>query len=189
MPPPIQTVVPFTERDLTPFDMARHFKLVCEEDLIPAVGQRLVARGVFPQKEITNIRVVLGESVPTNARFNIRIVPGAKTVEWLATQVRKDAFTTHIDCITRVVTDREAMDQIISEFGGAVHNWFLQIDNLQFTIRGLPSDIATPVQSFDSWASNIMPGFSADGALRIARITLTNWINVFYRASQPSLTS
>jgi len=183
--PSPQTIVPFTIRDLTPYDIARSVTNLVNQETIPSIGARLVYRGIIKTEDIPNIRAYIGERQPTNARFNIRVVPSTKETEWLATRFRKDKFTTYIDCITRVITDREKMDQLISEFGGAVQNWFLQLDGLQFNVQGLPGDTPTPVKVFDSWAGELTPGFSQDGALRIARITFVCWVAVPYNPSVP----
>ena len=180
---PSGTVTPFTERDLTSLDMARHFRIVLQEEAVPPIKTRMVNRRVLPAD--MDINVLLGGRLPIASRFTIRIVPGVKMSEWMATQTRRDNFTTFIDCCIRIVANREMVDQVIGEFAGATQNWLNQIDNLQYFVRGLPNNIPQNVQVYDSWATEVEPGYAENGAVRVARITHKSWVAVPYRTVGP----
>lgn len=173
-----QAVLPFNRKDLTPWDFANHFKLAFEGDGVRDVGNFLFDRELIKQKDL--IRTGIGETLPSNARYTYRIVPGNKTSEWMATGARKDTYTTFIDCCLRIVVNQEVIDEVIAEWAGATQNWLNRLDELQFFLRGLDPGKG-PVQVYDSWSPSFELGYTRDQAYRVARVQHTAWLDVLYR--------
>src|SRR3972149_4995693 len=168
----------YVERSLTSHDFMRHFVEEFNGDGMPVLTMFLKSKDLI--NDTDNILVISGEyttlSFPPNSKAIIRIVPGNKTSEWLATRSRYDIFTTFIDAIIRITTNKEVIDEYIHELGGAIQNYLNDMRRLQFTVRGTKP----PVVVFDSWARDIDVGYTVDRNMRIARITHISKVDVLY---------
>jgi hypothetical protein len=162
-------------RDITAGDLILHFKDRFTQD-ISVIREHLEDRKWIKEGStdiLDNIQVLIGPTIPTNARWAVRIVDAGgntRTNEWLTTRARVETYKLYFDCMLRAGANRTEIDLAIQDFSSIVTNYLLSIKRLGFVIQSLPTGVPN-VPIYDSWVDSVDTGYTKNGAYRIARIS------------------
>lgn len=162
---------PIPERYLSTWDFAKHFKAYLQTECVPNLVSHLTKKGLISGGSIP---VVIGGripiSFPAESKAVIRVVKDTKRTQWMATGTKKDTYSLFIDCLIRVIADKEVMDFFIDEFASYVNAFLNRKSKLQFQVKD------SNVSVFNSWAEEVQTGYAEQGALRVARLPWIGWV-------------
>lgn len=130
---------------------------------------RDLVKNVFIRRNLTAsseeaYQLVYGENTPIAKPFGIAVVFEDKDVEWLATRIRNDKYSFHIDCLVKS-TVRGVSDELLVCFASTIQEALLSFNDLQFQVPK-----TNRVWAYDSWASSVKFGYKNEGALKVGRI-------------------
>lgn len=166
----------FTNYDLT--DQVTSTVIKDLKKGLPHFERVLAQRGFNPEENYLENPLIRGQGVyrGVEIRINepaaIRVRVVGKTPTWQATRVRDDTYKFNIDCLSKVTTKPEVIDEFIDVLSSSVANYIIRFSNLQPQIDGT----SPPIRAYNSFIDSIEFGYQQGGAYRAA--TIPYWIKI-----------
>lgn len=157
---------PPTGQIFTPSDLTDEVTEMVIEDLNKGLRhfEQIFKNRRFTENKDIIAGIFRGSATRIAGRAAIRVISEGMDTKWHATRVRDDIYRFSIDCLSKVTAKKEAIEEFMNTFAGAVHAYIIRFDNLQPIIKG------TNKRAYDSWAESYTKGYTEGGAYRVARI-------------------